>query len=362
MPRRKSSYRPTIVDVASKAGVSLGTASRVLNNRRGVDPELRRKVNEAARALNYIRATNARRASRETCPIITFVLSNRDFLHPVHARLLQGAEEYCEENGYFVVFKKFDYSAGTPSGDLKLPALLREHGIADCLILAGTNYPNMIEATEAAGVPYVLFGNNLVSETPHPPVDQVCSDDEVGTREAMQYLFRLGHRRICFIGDISQRWYEGRYRTYLRVMAEAGLEPLAQCVALSPDNFNNGFSSADAILRRRVPVSAMFVAGDDVALGVLELLRRRGLRVPEDISLLGFGDLPDAQSQIPPLTTVRTECVEIGRQLARMAIEKAKSPKTPLREVVIPTKLILRGTTWPVAQEGEAAIPHTASE
>ncbi|MGH9666438.1 MAG: LacI family DNA-binding transcriptional regulator [Bryobacteraceae bacterium] len=351
MPRRKLTHRPTIVDVASKAGVSLGTASRVMNNRRGVDPELRRKVTEAARALNYVRATNARRASRETCPIITFVLSNRDFLHPVHARLLQGAEEYCEENGYFVVFKKLDYSGGTPAAELKLPALLREHGIADCLILAGTNYPNMVEATEHAGVPYVLFGNNLVSATPHPPLDQVRSDDAVGAREAMRYLIRLGHRRICFIGDISQRWYEARYNAYLEAMAEAGLDPVAQCVSLSPDNFKNGFSSADAILRRRLPITAIFAAADDVALGVMEQLRQRGLRVPEDISLLGFGDLPDAQSKIPPLTTVRTECVEIGRELARLAIEKAKSPKTLLPEKVIPTKLVLRGTTWPLAQE-----------
>lgn len=350
MPRNSSS-RPTIVDVAAKAGVSLGTASRVLNNRRGVDPELRRKVMEAAHALSYVRAANARRASRETCPIITFVLSNRDFLHPVHARLLQGAEEYCEENGYFVVFKKLDYSPEKPASDLKLPALLREHGIADCLILAGTNYPNMIEATRHAGVPYILFGNNLVSQTPHLPVDQVRSDDAVGTREAIRYLIRLGHRRIAFIGDISQRWYEARYNAYRETLGEAGLESIAQCVALSPDNFNNGFSSADAILRRKLPVTAIFAAADDVALGVLEQLRQRGIRVPEDVSLLGFGDLPDAQAKIPPLTTVRTQCVEIGRQLAKLAIEKAKSPKALLPEVVIPTKLILRGTTWPVSQE-----------
>src|SRR5438874_590556 len=101
--------KATVVDIARRAGVSLGTVSRVLNNQRGVDPDLRRKVTDAARALNYVRAANARRAVRETTPIITFVLSNRDFLHPVHARLLQGAEQFCAENGYFVVFKRLDY-------------------------------------------------------------------------------------------------------------------------------------------------------------------------------------------------------------------------------------------------------------
>ena len=347
MSRAKVVSNPTIVDVAQTAGVSLGTASRVLNNRRGVDAELVRKVNDAARSLSYVRSATARRATRDTAPVITFVLSNRDFLHPVHARLLQGAEEFCEDNGYFVVFKKTDYSADTTPGDLKLPAVLRQHGIADCLILAGTNYPNFLESIERLRVPYVLFGNNLVSQSPHNPVDQVRSDDAGGSIEAVRYLVRLGHRQICFIGDISQRWYADRYRAYLHAMREAGLEPLAQTVALSPDNFSNGFACAEAILRRKVPITAVFAAGDDVAFGVWEQLRKAGLRVPDDISLIGFGDLPGANLMVPPLTTVRQPCLGIGQQLARMAIEKAKYPNVQLPETIVPTELVLRGTTWP---------------
>jgi LacI family transcriptional regulator len=339
----------TIVDVASKAGVSLGTASRVMNNRRGVDPELRRKVVEAARLLQYVRAANARRASRENSPIITFVLSNRDFLHPVHARLLQGAEEYSEEQGFFVVFKRFDYSGDSPVSELGLPALLREHGIADCLIVAGTNHLNLLEATERAGVPYVLYGNNLVGPAPHGPVDLARTDDAAGARDAVRYLVRLGHRHICYIGDISLPWYEVRYRAYLEVMAEAALEPLAQTVSLSPDIARNGFASAEALLRRGAPVTAIFAGGDDVAMGVWDQLRLSGLRVPDDISLVGFSDLPDARSTVPALTTVRVPYLEVGRQLARMAIEKAKAPGVPLPETVIATELVLRGTTWPCA-------------
>jgi LacI family transcriptional regulator len=345
--RKKETRKATIVDVAVRAGVSLGTASRVLNNRRGVDPELRRKVLEATLALKYVRAENARRALRETVPVITFVLCNRDFLHPVHARMLQGAEEYCEENGYFVVFKKFDYSCNQQASEIKLPALLREHGIADCLILAGTNYPNLIEATERAGVPYVLFRNNFITSEAHPPFDQARSDDAEGARAAVRYLVKLGHQQICYIGDISQVWYEERYRAYLEVMEEAGLEPIAQTVALSPDNFTNGFASAEAILRRKIPVTAIFATADDVAYGVVEQLRHSSLRVPGDVSVIGFGDLPEAHLKVPPLTTVRIPVLHMGRQLARMAIEKAKSPRVALPETVVQTELILRGTTWP---------------
>jgi DNA-binding LacI/PurR family transcriptional regulator len=192
-----------------------------------------------------------------------------------------------------------------------------------------------------------------VSASPHPPFDQVRSDDTGGSIDAVRYLIRLGHKRICFIGDISHRWYADRYQAYLTVMTEAGLEPIAQTVALSPDNFSNGFSSAEAIFRRRVPITAIFAAGDDVAFGAWEHLRQIGLHVPDDISLIGFGDLPGSNLKNPPMTTVRQPCIEIGRQLAKLAIEKAKMPATPIPEVIVPTELILRGTTWPLVEQSQ---------
>jgi DNA-binding LacI/PurR family transcriptional regulator len=335
------------VDVAAKAGVSLGTASRALNNRRDVDAVLQRRVAEAARLLSYVKADRGRRAFRETHPIITFVLSNREFLHPMHARMLQGAEEYCEELGYFVVFKRLDYTAETPVPALKLPLLLREHGIADCLILAGTNFPNLIAATAAAGVPYVLYGNNLVGDVPNFGADQARSDDRTGSMEAVRYLVRLGHRRICFIGDISQPWFGSRYQAYLDVMAEAGLPPIAQTVGLAADSFRNGLASTEAVLRLGFRPTAIFAASDHIALGVLEQCRRSGVRVPEDCSLVGFDDIPDSQTTNPPLTTVHNPFLQLGRELARLAIEKAKSPGEAVPAVLLPTELVMRGTTWP---------------
>lgn len=324
-----------------------------MNNRRGVDPELRRRVFESIEALRFVRSSKARRAARENGPTITFVLSNRDFLHPVHARLLQGAEEYCGKTGFFVVFKRFDYAPDTPAAELPLPGLLREHGLADSLILAGTNYPNLIEATERSGIPYVVYGNNLVGDPGPTRFDQARSDDYPGAVEATRYLIRLGHRQICYIGDTSLQWYEVRYRGYLAAMNEAGLKPLAQTVGLSPDSHANGFASAQAIFARDIPITAIFAGADDIALGIWEHLRQRGIRVPEDVSLLGFGDMPDGRLMLPPLTTVRVPYIEVGRELARLAMEKA-AKSDPLPEVVLPTELILRGTTWPHMQSATA--------
>ncbi len=346
--------RATIADVALKAGVSLGTVSRVLNNRQDVDPELQRKVNEAARALHYAKTGRGRKVAREARPIITFVLGNREFLHPMHARMLQGAEEYCEAMGSFLVFKRLDYARDTPALELKLPLLLRAHAIADCLILAGTNYPNLLEATARAGVPYVLYRNNLVGAAPHDGFDQVRSDDREGTMQAVHYLARLGHKRICFIGDISQPWFRDRYRAYRAAIAEVGLEPMAQTVGLSTDNIRSGFTSAEAVMRQGLRPTAILAASDHIALGVWNYLRQAGVRVPENCSLVGVDDLPDSSATNPPLTTVRNPFLQLGRELARMAIEKAKSPCEPLPEVVLPTELVMRGTTWPYLEAGAA--------
>ena len=350
MLKRGMKKRATIVDVAARAGVALGTASRVMNNRPDVDPALRRKVMDAARTLRYVRMRRGRRPVRETLPVISFLLSNREFLHPMHARMLQGAEQYCEERGYFVVFKRFDYSPETPVKQIKLPALLHEHGIADSMILAGTNYPNLIEATRAAGIPYVLYGNNLVGCERRPRTDLARSDERGGCIEAVRYLVKLGHRQICYVGDISQPWFAARYQAYLAVAGEAGLEPMAQTVRLAADNFQSGFHSAEVILRQKRRPTAIFCGSDHIALGVWEQLRRNGMNVPQDCSLVGFDDIPDAQVTNPPLTTVHNPFLEIGRELARLAIEKAQSPCAAVPESVLPTELVMRGTTWPVLE------------
>jgi DNA-binding LacI/PurR family transcriptional regulator len=265
----------------------------------------------------------------------------------MHARMLQGAEQFCEEHGYFLVFKRLDYAPETSASILKLPALLREHRIADCLILAGTNYRNLIEATVQAGVPYVVYGNNLVGEAPWRSADLARVDDLAGSIEAVRYLVTLGHRRICYIGDVSQPWFARRYEGYVTVMREAGLEPIAQTVRLSPDNFQSGFASAEVLLRQGPRPTAIFAGSDHFALGAWEQLRRSGIRVPQDCSLIGFDDIPDSDVTNPPLTTVHNPFIEVGRELARLAIEKAKSPCAAVPESVLPTHLVMRGTTWP---------------
>jgi len=339
----------TIRDVAKRAEVSVGTVSRVLNGRSDVKTELRTRVDRAMQELGYRPNVRAQNFARNSSAVLSFVLSNRDLLHPFHSRLLQGVSTQCEEAGYFVLYSWWKYSGDTPPGKLELPSVLKAHGIADCLILAGTNYPNLLEALDEMGTDYVLLANNFVSSRKRPPIDQVRFDDVRGALEAVRYLISLGHQEIWYIGDITQPWYNNRYQGYLQAMAEAGLQPRGSTTGLSDNRYANGMQCTDLILGQSQPVSAIFAGTDDVAYGAWEALNSHGLRVPADVSLIGFDDQRDPYKTLE-LTTVRVEAEEIGRQLARMAIGKIKENGKMLTEILMPTVLVKRGTCQPCAR------------
>ncbi len=350
----------TIKDVAFRAGVSIGTVSRVVNNHPDVDPELRARVEAAIRELHYRPNARARLFVNNSTPILSFILSNRTFMNRFHAGILQGVEEYCAQTGYFVMFTQYDYSPATPSAELRLPTVLRSHGMADCLILAGTNYDNFAEALENLSVPYVVLSNHHVTSAEHSLHDRVGWDDTSGAYEGTKYLVALGHRDIWFIGDTSLPWYRKRHAAYVQAMTESGLEPLSQTVGLADNYYGNGYACAEMIIEKGLPVTAIFAAYDEMAFGAWDALRKHGLEVPKDVSVLGYGDVEEAAFKLPPLTTIRVDKERVGAELARMAIEKLKTAGKRMPEVVVPVSLVKRGTTRPRATEMRPmqAAPH----
>src|SRR5215469_9586263 len=158
----------TIKDVANRAGVAVGTVSRVVNNQPDVNPKLRERVQRALKELNYRPNARAQSFARNSSPVGSFILSNRDFLHPFHSRVLQGVEEYCEESGYFVLYPRFRYSPTVAASEMQLPSVLQSHGIADCVILAGANFENFTKSLDKRGLNYVLLANNFHSTEPDP--------------------------------------------------------------------------------------------------------------------------------------------------------------------------------------------------
>jgi LacI family transcriptional regulator len=336
----------TIRDVARRAGVAVGTVSRVVNSHPDVNEELRVRVLRAAQELDYRPNARARSFARNSSAVLSFILSNRDFLQPFHAHVLQGVQEHCEEAGYFVMYTCFRYSPTVSPAQIALPGVLQSHGVADCVVLAGVNYDNFIGVLEKRHVHYVLLANNFVSKRRRKLLDQVRFDDFTGAADATRYLIQLGHKHIWYIGDASLPWYRTRYEAFSQVMNEAGLQPMAQTQALSDDRFMNGMESVQMLLERKTFVTAIFAGTDDVAYGAWEGIRRHGMQVPRDMSLVGFDD-QQGLLRVPSLTSVRVDTEEIGRQLAKMAIAKIASKGQSLKEVLIPTKLVKRETCRP---------------
>jgi DNA-binding LacI/PurR family transcriptional regulator len=339
--------RVTIKSVAERAGVAVGTVSRVINGRKDVDPKLRSRVERAIQDLGYRPNARARALSRGSSPILSFLLSNRDFVHPFHSRVLQGVEQYCSQAGYFVLFTHFEYLPSTSAEALRLPRVLQTHGIADCMIVSGTNYEPFLRALDKLGIDYVLLGNNVISEQPLPEFDQVRFDEIAGAREAASYLVQLGHRDIWFIGDTSLPWFANRHSGYVESMCAAGLEPRAFTARLADDPFTEGLRAVEYLMESKAPITALFCASDDIAYGAWQALERGGLHVPSEVSLVGFDD-QYGPLRSPRLTSVRVDACEIGRELAKMAIEKIRNGGTRVPQVVLPTTLQRRETCRPL--------------
>jgi LacI family transcriptional regulator len=252
--------KTTIREVAKAAAVGIGTISRVLNSSSQVSQETRARVLEAIRRLGFRPNAQARRILKRRAEMVCFLLSNRDFLHPFHARILQGVESYASSLKQHVLFAALHYSPKTPPDRIDLPPVLQEHGWIDGLILAGTIYPNLLRRIESIHMPFVAFSNNVVGMGDEQQFDQVGFDDFNGTLHAMRYLIGKGHRQIVFAGDISYPWLHRRFEGYQQGMRENKLKPVLIMARNAQSFVDFGQKSVGRSRQRRNRLRALAIA------------------------------------------------------------------------------------------------------
>jgi len=337
----------TILDVAALAGVSIATVSRVVNGFPRILPRTRKRVEEAIADLAYRPNVHARRLVTQSVDTICFLLSNREFLNPFHAGVLTGIEQVAARLKLEVLYTTYRYAPDTPSDRLDLPPILGRTGAIGGLVLAGTNYPNLLRAVGQRGIPHVLFGNNLVlGGRAARRTDVVYFDDEQGATDVVEYLLRLGHRRVAFAGDITQPWWQRRCSAYRRVMRRHHLPQLEYIRPLEQAR-PYGAEAARYFLKRAHPPTAIFAGNDLIAAGIWREFRSRQISVPGDISLVGFDDLQVATLMDPALTTVQAPVEAVGQECMRMIVEKMTHPETLLPQRMLPTKMIVRESCAP---------------
>jgi LacI family transcriptional regulator len=342
--------RATVKDVAARAGVSPATVSRVLAGEYPVSAATRARVQRAVRELDYVANAQARALKGAGSRMVAFVMD--DVTGPSFAYVAKGVEQQATAEGRLCLICT---THGDRTRELAVVEAMREQG-ADAVILVGGGYldddyrDRMIHfahALDKAGSRLVLCGRPPLGED--VPTTVVEYDNEGGAYAMTSHLLSYGHRRVVYLGNVRLDHTTSRDRVagFTRAHEAYGL-PVDPALIV-PGEFTEtaGYAGTKRLLAQGVVCTAIFAATDMVAAGALRALQEAGVRVPEDMSLVGYDDIPISTHLRPALTTVRVPTEELGRTAVRLALH----PSEP-QHVVLGTHIVVRDSVAPVRLGG----------
>jgi LacI family transcriptional regulator len=332
----------TLRDVAKRAGVHPATASRVLNpatRHRISDPTVRR-VEKAVEELAY--QANSMARGLRTRQSFTVGVVIPDLTNPIFPPVIRGIEDYLHPLGYTALLTNTD---SEPEREIRGLDALSARQVDGFIVTASDSTLEVVKAMIDEGVPIVLINRSIEGVQGFA----VTPADRSGAESAVQHLISLGHRSIAHVGG-PQALSPGqeRYRGYRDAVHDAGIKRPERLAAFA-DAFQRGAGVApmNELLARGAPFTAVFAANDLLALDCIETLRAAGYECPRDVSVIGFNDMPFADSVTPALTTIRFSHYEIGRQAAELLIGQITGDDTTPRTLVLSTELVVRDSTGP---------------
>ncbi len=323
-----------IRQVAKRAGVSSATVSHVINNTRFVSDDVRSRVNEAIRELNYQPNALARSLRRGQTHTIALVLP--DSANPFFAEIGRHIERIAFDRGYSVIFCNTE---GQPAKEnFYLDVVVKKR--VDGVILVSVGIPGThLQQLEAQNVPLVIVDR----QSKEYSIDTVLTDNLRGGLLATQHLIRLGHRRIaCITGSSTLNPSYQRFAGYEQALREAGLEFDPGLHRTGDFHAASGWEIGLELLRRARPPSAIFACNDMMAIGVLRAASEAGLRVPEDLALVGFDDIELALYTNPPLTTVSQDKARISEIAFDMLMRRVEDRETKIQIEFLQPALVVR--------------------
>jgi LacI family transcriptional regulator, galactose operon repressor len=340
----------TLKELGARARVHPSTVSRVANHdpRLRIAPITRQRIEALLRETEYRPNGVARGLKLRQTLVLAVVIP--DITNPFFAALFRGVEDGASPRGYNVLLCNTDGSPQRQRSHLQSLHARRVDGV----ILASSFLKDpTVRWLRHQGIPYVLV--NRFSDEDHDPF--VGSDDLVGGRIATSHLAELGHRRIGHLaGKPTVSTGVMRRRGYLAALAERGLTADPRLVIESGYTEEGGTQAAERLLALDDRPTAIFAVTDMTAVGAFGAARRMGLRVPEDIAIVGYNDIPLASRMMPALTTVRVPIHEFGSAAARVLLDQIDSGQPTRRRVIFNPELIVRGST--VAGAGmESRLP-----
>jgi LacI family transcriptional regulator len=330
--------RTTLKNLAARAGVHPSTISRVVNN----DPLLRVSAETRARIEALLQETGYRPdvVARSLKLRQTFVLAMviPDITNPLFAGIFVGIERAANELGYSVLLAN---TGGSPERERAHLRTIQARRVDGVILASAVLRDPSVGWLREQNIAHVLV-NRYSDERDL----FVGADDFAGARTATEHLVALGHRRIAHLaGGLGISTAVERQRGYLTALREAGIDSDAALVVEGGYLEETGRAAMERLLALPEPPTAVFAVNDMTAIGAHGALQQRGLRIPRDVALVGYNDVPLASRLEPPLTTLRVPVEEFGRHSAEMLIERIQTGQTTRQRVVLQPELIIRGST-----------------
>ncbi|MFU0098941.1 LacI family DNA-binding transcriptional regulator [Streptomyces rhizosphaericola] len=339
--RERNGGRPTLEEVAARAGVGRGTASRVINGSPRVSEATREAVEAAVAELGYVPNRAARALAGNRTDAIALVVpepETRFFAEPYFSAIVRGVGAALADTEMQLLLTL----AGNDRERRRLAQYLTAHRVDGVLLVAVHADDPLPELLEQLGMPCVISGARHAAE----PLASVDSDNFEGARAAVEHLVSRGRRRVATItGRLEVYGAQRRLDGYRAALATAGLPPDERLIAPADFTEEGGARAMHELLARRPDLDAVFAASDVMAAGARQVLREADRRIPEDVALIGFDDSVVARHMHPPLTSVRQPIEEMGRRMAELLLEEIAGRSGERPTVVLPTELVVRDSS-----------------
>jgi LacI family transcriptional regulator len=352
---KKQPKKPvTLADIAAHASVTPMTVSRVMNGTGYVHVETKERVLRVAREMNYRRNGLARGLKRQCTETVGMVLG--DIANPFAAELSRGVREVLEEHGYSLFLCVSEHTAKEDVQAFDSLADHRADGIIVATRASKSGNERLSELIDS-GIPVSLIGRDFR----HPHADLVMADNLKGGYEATRHLIELGHKRIGFIGiSLVQGLRLKRFQGYVEALKEHDLSVEENLIVGGRNGSDQmpgysteemGYDGMMKLLELKQRPTAVFARNDYTAMGALNAIKLAGLRIPEDIALVGYDDIPLASHTSPRLTTVRQPTREQGKTAAQFLLQRIKGDRERSREEkTFDCELVVRESTYSAAE------------
>lgn len=328
----------TIEDIARLAGVSRSTVSRVINRQPSVRPAVRDRVQAVIDAHGYAPQAAARQLVTQRTRTIGLILPDMSynlFSNPIFALMGQGVSQGCVQEGYV----SMQFMGQRDMEEQAFFTMLRSRHFDGVILISGEYDDPCPRFLRNAGIPYVRIGH----DPNHDDLKYVDIDNAEAARSAVEHLIKLGHRRIAMIKGLARDISSAeRYAGYQQALLAAGLPLDEELVGEGDWTAACGYNLTREFLQLAEPPTALFSSNDIMVAGVVRAAHESGVRVPEDLAIVGFDDLDQTTMIFPELTTIQQPCVEMGLSAARLLIEQLDNENTEPEHIILPTRLIIR--------------------